>query len=162
MTVPDGFGLDQLNTASPGAAEEAFLACCSSPAWASEMVTGRPYADGAALLTAADRALERLDDAGLLEAMAGHPRIGERVTHAGGEWSRQEQSGMASADDRTTAELAEGNREYEARFGHVYLVSAAGRSGPGCSTCCAGAWATTRRPSSGSPAASWPPSTGTG
>jgi 2-oxo-4-hydroxy-4-carboxy-5-ureidoimidazoline decarboxylase len=31
--------------------------------------------------------------------------------------------------DATLAALAEGNREYEARFGHVYLVCASGRSG---------------------------------
>jgi 2-oxo-4-hydroxy-4-carboxy-5-ureidoimidazoline decarboxylase len=31
--------------------------------------------------------------------------------------------------DATLAALAEGNREYEARFGHVYLVCASGRTG---------------------------------
>jgi OHCU decarboxylase len=33
-----------------------------------------------------------------------------------------------AAGDRTLAELADENRLYEARFGHVFLISAAGRS----------------------------------
>ena len=32
--------------------------------------------------------------------------------------------------DDVRAALAEGNRAYEERFGHVYLVCATGRSGP--------------------------------
>ena len=32
------------------------------------------------------------------------------------------------AGDETTAALAEENRRYEARFGHVFLISAAGRT----------------------------------
>ena len=41
--------------------------------------------------------------------------------------SRREQAGVTG--DETLAALAAGNREYEARFGHVYLVCASGRSG---------------------------------
>ncbi|MGV9597612.1 2-oxo-4-hydroxy-4-carboxy-5-ureidoimidazoline decarboxylase [Streptosporangium sandarakinum] len=41
-------------------------------------------------------------------------------------WSRREQSGAAGADPAVLAALAEGNRAYEARFGHIYLVRAAG------------------------------------
>ena len=69
-----------------------------------------------------------LTDTDLDDALAGHPRIGEKVDHDGGEWSRQEQSGMASASDATAQAMVDGNREYERTFGHVYLVSAAGRS----------------------------------
>ncbi len=35
---------------------------------------------------------------------------------------------MESADDAVRAALLAGNRAYEARFGHVYLIRAAGRS----------------------------------
>ncbi len=128
MVVPDGFGLQWLNDAPEEQAQEALLACCASPVWARQLVTGRPYADDAAVLTAADEVLAELSDADLDDALAGHPRIGERVDHTGGEWSRQEQSGMDSATERTAREMADGNRAYETRFGHVYLVSAAGRS----------------------------------
>ena len=55
--------------------------------------------------------------------LAGHPRIGERSKHAS---SALEQAGVG---DDVRAALAAGNREYEARFGHVYLVAASGRTG---------------------------------
>jgi len=42
--------------------------------------------------------------------------------------SRREQAGVAD-DPALVRALAEGNRAYEQRFGHVYLVRAAGRSG---------------------------------
>ncbi|WP_433505306.1 2-oxo-4-hydroxy-4-carboxy-5-ureidoimidazoline decarboxylase [Pseudonocardia halophobica] len=35
---------------------------------------------------------------------------------------------MSGASDEVRAAMAEGNAEYERRFGHVYLVCAAGRS----------------------------------
>jgi 2-oxo-4-hydroxy-4-carboxy-5-ureidoimidazoline decarboxylase len=66
-----------------------------------------------------------LSDADLDEAMAGHPRIGDR--NAGGA-SRREQSGVAGADPELLTALADANRAYEERFGHVYLVCATGRS----------------------------------
>ena len=63
-------------------------------------------------------------------ALAHHPRIGDRVggTDAGATASRSEQASMASAADSVTQRIAEGNRAYEARFGRVFLIRAAGRS----------------------------------
>lgn len=74
-------------------------------------------------MAAADAGLAALDDAEIDEALAGHPRIGDRPTSAK---SAREQSGVG--DDVRSA-LAEGNRAYEAKFGHIYLVCAAGRGG---------------------------------
>jgi 2-oxo-4-hydroxy-4-carboxy-5-ureidoimidazoline decarboxylase len=59
-----------------------------------------------------------------LEAFAHHPRIGERV--AGREAS--EQAGAQSAEDSVRAELRDVNRQYEERFGHIYIVCASGKS----------------------------------
>ena len=56
---------------------------------------------------------------------------GERVAAAAGReggWSREEQAGVE--DDAVLAlALVEGNRAYEERFGHVFLICASGRSG---------------------------------
>ncbi|MEZ5152275.1 2-oxo-4-hydroxy-4-carboxy-5-ureidoimidazoline decarboxylase [Rhodococcus zopfii] len=99
--------------------------CCSSPAWAHRVAAARPYGDRAALLrTATDLALA-LSDPELGDALAGHPRIGERSDSAA---SRREQSSVATATTEVRAALAAGNRAYEEKFGHVYLVRAAGRS----------------------------------
>jgi 2-oxo-4-hydroxy-4-carboxy-5-ureidoimidazoline decarboxylase len=62
--------------------------------------------------------------------MAHHPRIGERPTAAGTEafMSRSEQAGVDPADAAVADALARGNREYEEKFGRVFLIRAAGRS----------------------------------
>ncbi|MCO1655365.1 2-oxo-4-hydroxy-4-carboxy-5-ureidoimidazoline decarboxylase [Pseudonocardia humida] len=105
-------------------AEAALLGCCASPQWARRLAAARPYGSPAALLDRADAVLAELDEAQVDLALAGHPRIGERSAHAS---SAREQAGVAGAPQDVRAALAEGNREYEARFGHVYLVCADGR-----------------------------------
>ena len=111
-------------------AEHALLACCASPSWARSVAAGRPYRDEAALLDAADRTLAALPWSELEAVLAAHPRIGERPAGTGQEarWSSREQSGVDGARESTRAALATGNAAYERRFGHLYLVRAAGRS----------------------------------
>jgi 2-oxo-4-hydroxy-4-carboxy-5-ureidoimidazoline decarboxylase len=103
-------------------------ACCSSPRWVEQIVRQRPYADTDALLAASDVAVAALDQAELADALAGHSRIGERPAGADGEWSRQEQSGVAAAAAAVLEKIATANAEYERRFGQVYLVCATGKS----------------------------------
>jgi 2-oxo-4-hydroxy-4-carboxy-5-ureidoimidazoline decarboxylase len=102
--------------------------CCAAVSWVDRIIAGRPYPDEPALLSASDAATAELDDAGLEEALAGHPRIGERAAAGHGAWSRQEQSGVAGAGADVRTELADANAAYEQRFGHVYLVCATGKS----------------------------------
>jgi 2-oxo-4-hydroxy-4-carboxy-5-ureidoimidazoline decarboxylase len=93
------------------------------------LVGGRPYGSLDRLLGASDAAAGGLAWADVLEALAAHPRIGERAAGAGREaaWSRGEQAGAAAAGADLQAELAAGNAEYEARFGYVFLICASGR-----------------------------------
>jgi 2-oxo-4-hydroxy-4-carboxy-5-ureidoimidazoline decarboxylase len=127
MAVPEGLGLAWLNSLPAPEVEHVLSRCCASRRWVEEVAAGRPYARKEDLYAAADAALQRLDTADVDEALAGHPRIGERPGGEEASWSRREQSGLASATDDTLAAIAEGNRAYEARFGHVYLVCAAER-----------------------------------
>jgi len=113
--------IDEFNDLPPGAAERELLACCAAPRWAAQVAAGRPYASVDALQAAAAVALA---DGDLDAAMAGHPRIGDRV--AGGT-SAREQAEVAGAGDDMRSALVQGNRAYEDRFGHVYLVCATGR-----------------------------------
>ncbi|MEU6186052.1 2-oxo-4-hydroxy-4-carboxy-5-ureidoimidazoline decarboxylase [Nocardia sp. NPDC047038] len=119
-------GIAAFDALSADAAYRAALGCCSSPEFARSLVAGRPYRSVEALLEAADGALARLPESELDSAMAGHPRIGERPHSAA---SAQEQAGVAGSADAVRAALAEGNRAYEERFGHIYLVCASGKSG---------------------------------
>ena len=120
-------GLDRLNRMDADEARAALLTVCSSPAWAWAVVAGRPYPEPEALYAEAERALAGLGEAEVDAALAGHPRIGERPEGSAGEASRREQAGLSGAGADVLRELAEGNRAYEERFGHVYLVCATGR-----------------------------------
>ncbi len=106
-------------------ARQELLACCSSERWAIEVASGRPYASAEELLASSDAAMAGLAPADLEQALAGHPRIGDR--RGADERSRREQAGVLGADQATIQALAEGNEEYERRFGHIYLVCATGR-----------------------------------
>ena len=64
----------------------------------------------------------------LRQALAGHPRIGDRRADSAG-WSGQEQAGVPADDAALAQALADGNAAYERRFGHIYLVCATGRTG---------------------------------
>jgi 2-oxo-4-hydroxy-4-carboxy-5-ureidoimidazoline decarboxylase len=128
VVLPDSFGLERFNAASGEEAQQVFLACCSSPRWASDMAAGRPYADDEAVYAAADVALAGLGEDDIADALTGHARIGDRAEGDAGAWSRREQAGMSAADAQTARAMAEGNAAYEATFGRVYLVSAAGLS----------------------------------
>ena len=119
--------LDRFNRLPAAEAEVALRGCCASGRWAAAVTSSRPYPAPSALFEAADRAWWRLEPADWLEAFAAHPRIGEReVAEA---TARREQAGVAGASAATRAGLTEGNRRYEERFGHVFLIRAAGRSG---------------------------------
>lgn len=43
-------------------------------------------------------------------------------------WSRQEQAGAKGASPETLANLADANRDYEERFGHIFIVCASGKN----------------------------------
>src|SRR5215470_13631494 len=106
-------------------AREALGRCCSAGRWIDGMASGRPYASVDDLLAASDAAVAALTEADLREALAGHPRIGERRVTAG--WSGQEQAGVSSAGEALLQALDDGNAEYERRFGNIYLACATGR-----------------------------------
>jgi 2-oxo-4-hydroxy-4-carboxy-5-ureidoimidazoline decarboxylase len=101
--------------------------CFASRKWAQRVAEGWPYPDLDSLLGAAERAWSELDPADWSEALAGHPRIGERGGSAPAA-SEREQSGVRVAAASTLDQLAAENRLYEARFGHVFLFAAVGKS----------------------------------
>ncbi len=120
--------LDTFNTMPETEAQELLVRCLAVRRWADDVLGGRPYTDTAALLDAAARHAATLTDEELDEALAGHPRIGERpgAGHDAG-FSEREQSGVDARDATVAERLAEGNRAYEERFGHVFLIRASGR-----------------------------------
>lgn len=98
---------------------------CSSTIWARRVLAAAPFRDFDTLIDRADRVLAELPDAEIDKALDGHPRIGGRVDNAS---SAREQAGVATATDALRADLDAKNREYEEKFGYVYLVCASGRT----------------------------------
>lgn len=122
--------LDRLNLAEAAAAERELLACCASRRWADEVLARRPYPDLARLRAVSETVLGELGWADVRQALAAHPRIGERAAGAGREaaWSRAEQAGAAATTRAMREDLVVGNIAYEERFGHVFLICATGLS----------------------------------
>ncbi len=121
--------LETFNAVDPAAARALLLTCAAVPRWAEEVAAGRPYPDVDSALAAARTARPWTDEE-VDAALARHPRIGERPAGTGEEaaHSRREQSGVDTTDGSVAARLRAGNLAYEERFGHVFLIRAAGRS----------------------------------
>lgn len=122
--------LKALNESAIEDAESDLLPLCASARWASGLVARRPYSDLAALLDASDEVFATLGPADLDAALAGHPRIGDRVggDDRSAQLSRGEQAAMQSADEQVAEQILAGNRAYEQRFDRVFLIRAAGRT----------------------------------
>ncbi|GAA4701432.1 2-oxo-4-hydroxy-4-carboxy-5-ureidoimidazoline decarboxylase [Promicromonospora umidemergens] len=101
--------------------------CADIGPWVDDVVAGRPYRCRDSLLLRAMRAAAEWTTADVDAALAHHPRIGERASGDSTEarLSRKEQPAAA---DETAARIADGNAAYEARFGRIFLVRAAGRT----------------------------------
>jgi 2-oxo-4-hydroxy-4-carboxy-5-ureidoimidazoline decarboxylase len=115
------------------AAASEILPCCGSRAWAEAIAARRPLSDDESLLAASDEIWRSLAESDWLEAFRSHPRIGESrapkvATPQSAAWSEQEQRKVADAADSVKLALAEGNREYECRFGRIFIVCATGKS----------------------------------
>ncbi|APR83438.1 Allantoicase [Minicystis rosea] len=125
--------LDRLRTLLREEAEAELLSCCGSRAWAGGMADLRPFKSLDDVLTAADAVWRGLGPNDWLEAFKAHPRIGEKKAEAAQDarakaWSEKEQSGVTTAAAETLAALAELNRTYDEKFGHIYIVCATGKS----------------------------------
>lgn len=119
--------LERFNALPGPQAEEVLYSCFANRRWAARVAAGRPYREPEDVVEAAESAWSDTADVEWLAAFEAHPRIGERGGHAPAT-SVREQSRVAQAPPETLTALAAENREYEKRFGHVFLIAAKGRS----------------------------------
>ncbi|MEO8588492.1 MAG: 2-oxo-4-hydroxy-4-carboxy-5-ureidoimidazoline decarboxylase [Flavobacteriales bacterium] len=124
---------DQLNRLSETDATAAFTQCCACARWAERMEIGRPYEGLSEMLEISDRIWDECDVDDYLEAFQGHPRIGDveslakKYANTKG-WAGNEQKGVDSADPTVIQRLADGNKSYEEKFGHIFIVCATGKT----------------------------------
>jgi len=133
MTTNLQTNLGRLNSLPSRGAERELLKCCGSNNWARLMVAERPFLSLNKLLDSADQIWWSLEPRDWLEAFHSHPKIGEKKAAAATaaeaqRWSEDEQSGTRNAAPETMAALAELNREYEEKFGYIFIVCASGKS----------------------------------
>jgi OHCU decarboxylase len=128
--MDEAMSIDEFNRADREAAIATLRPCVDITRWCEEIADGRPYMSLDDLVARAEVAAAPFTVDEVEAALAHHPRIGERASgeHAEAAMSRAEQAGVDPSDAAVAAELAEGNRAYEQRFGRVFLIRAAGRS----------------------------------
>lgn len=125
--------LEWLNALPSHEALKELLKCCGSARWAEEMVEGRAYLSLEALVARANDVWWSLTQTDWLEAFRSHPRIGEKraaepVSLQSQQWSGQEQAGVGRTTQEAVDSLAILNREYEEKFGFIFIVCATGKS----------------------------------
>lgn len=97
------------------------------------MANQRPFSSLDDLLAKVDEVWWSLKPHHWLEAFGSHPKIGEQKpakvsSPESLSWSRQEQARISTAAEDTKQSLATLNREYEEKFGYIYIVCATGKS----------------------------------
>lgn len=126
----------RLDLAAPDEARDLLRSCCGASAWIERMVARRPFGSHDALMAAAREEWFGLQRSDWLEAFGHHPKIGDRdslrqrfarTAHL----SEREQAGVDGASQDVLEALAAGNREYERRFGYIFIVCASGKSADG-------------------------------
>jgi 2-oxo-4-hydroxy-4-carboxy-5-ureidoimidazoline decarboxylase len=120
--------IEEFNALPEKEAADSLYKCLANRRWAAEVSSRRPYADAQSFLIVASNALNGLTDDDWVAAFMAHPRIGERGGDAPDSSQREQSRAMESAA-ATLAALEAENRQYEEKFGYVFLIRASGRSG---------------------------------
>jgi 2-oxo-4-hydroxy-4-carboxy-5-ureidoimidazoline decarboxylase len=108
------------------ALREGLHASLAVPRWVEDVASRAPFASLAELLAVASAEATPLAPEEIAQAIAHHPRIGEKPVGQGvsQNFSRAEQG----VSEELADELVAGNAAYEARFGRVFIIRAAGRT----------------------------------
>jgi 2-oxo-4-hydroxy-4-carboxy-5-ureidoimidazoline decarboxylase len=107
--------LTRFNKLPPEVARAEMLGCCSSPAWADRMTSGRPYSSSHDAVRQSSAIVAGMTVTDLAEALAGGAAC--------------DVPSSSGTEARTCRELHESTLAYEQRFGHAYLVCRSGRTG---------------------------------
>lgn len=122
-----------INRLTAHEAGEAFNRCCGSKEWVTRMLAKRPFPSIEKIFETANEIWWQLDRKDWLEAFSHHPKIGDldslKKKFAGtADLAASEQSSVNTAREETLQALAKGNKEYEEKFGYIFIVCATGKS----------------------------------
>ena len=125
--------LSLLNSLGESEAREHLSHCCGSQKWVEFMISARPFKSFEDLINKAEDQAKKLERADWLQAFSHHPQIGDidalkKKFSKGPQWEAGEQAGVATATDQVLEELAQGNKDYQKKFGYIFIVCATGKS----------------------------------
>jgi 2-oxo-4-hydroxy-4-carboxy-5-ureidoimidazoline decarboxylase len=130
--------LHELNTLTVPQLKEELMKCCGSSAWVNKMLPFFPADDLVELLEDAEEQWYKCRQEDWKEAFTHHPKIGDveslkkKFASAADPiaigWASGEQSGVSTASRQTIESLAKSNKEYEKKFGYIFIICATGKS----------------------------------
>jgi 2-oxo-4-hydroxy-4-carboxy-5-ureidoimidazoline decarboxylase len=125
--------LAELNTLQVATLAETLTSCCGSHRWVEKMTGIFPVASEEVLLREATSSWYNCTEEDWLEAFSHHPKIGDlqSLQQKFGKtstWAAGEQAAVKESPTAILEALADGNKSYEARFGYIFIVCAAGKS----------------------------------
>jgi 2-oxo-4-hydroxy-4-carboxy-5-ureidoimidazoline decarboxylase len=124
---------EALNALSVKEARAFLKQCSGSDRWTDAMLESGKFEDDEDVYTKAEAGWEGFSTEDWLDAFRLHPPIGDisslakKYAHNEG-WSSKEQSGVAGAGVEALQALSDENASYSARFGHIFIVFASGKS----------------------------------
>jgi 2-oxo-4-hydroxy-4-carboxy-5-ureidoimidazoline decarboxylase len=109
------------------------LQCCGSVAWADKIIAALPAEDLIDLLQIAEEQWYACSKNDWREAFSHHPKIGDLNSlkekfGSTADWAAGEQSSVKQASENTLQQLADGNKEYEEKFGYIFIINATGKT----------------------------------
>jgi len=125
--------LNELNQLNDQQAKLNFMQCCTSSTWVRRMIAARPFTSTSALKESANTLWQGLEEFDYLEAFEGHPKIGDvnslRAKYANTKALAGNEQGLVNeAPEQVLQVLAQGNENYEQKFGFIFIVCATGKS----------------------------------
>ena len=122
--------LDEFNDLPQPRVVELLISCCHCQEWAEKLADRRPFSDMDDLIESSDAIWRIADEAQILEAFSGHPRIGdiELLRTRFAPKANEEQGQVLAANDETIQELKRLNDLYYEKNGFIFIVCATGKS----------------------------------
>lgn len=125
--------LEEFNRLERKVAQAELQKCCGASEWVKQMTVKRPYSSLEEIKNTSSNIWSTLDIDDYKEAFLHHPKIGRvdelRKKFASTEhWASQEQAGVKDTSEEVLLQLAQGNEEYEKKFGYIFIVCATGKS----------------------------------
>jgi 2-oxo-4-hydroxy-4-carboxy-5-ureidoimidazoline decarboxylase len=122
-----------LNRLSKPALKEALFKCCGSTKWVEQIAILFPLKDRKQLFFLAERMWFACSEKDWREAFTHHPKIGDinslkEKFASTGKWAEGEQSGVNHTSQQVIEALAAGNKQYEDKFGYIFIVCATGKT----------------------------------